>query len=103
MTIRVALRHETVYQYDREVGIAPHVVRLRPAPHARTPIRSYSLKIEPEKNFLNWQQDPYGNFLARLVFPKPARRLSVTVDLTADLVEALAPRETFVDPASKGP
>jgi len=72
MSIRVALTHATRYRYDRAVSLAPHVVRLRPAPHCRTVIPSYSLRIKPEQHFLNWQQDPFGNHQARLAFPQPA-------------------------------
>jgi uncharacterized protein (DUF2126 family)/transglutaminase-like putative cysteine protease len=85
MGIRVGLNHVTRYKYDRPLTLLPHVVRLRPAPHTRTPILGYSLRIEPDSHFLNWQQDPYSNFLARLVFPKMADELCVTVDLVADL------------------
>ena len=75
MAIRVALNHVTHYSYDRPVQLAPHVVRLRPAPHSRTPITAYSIRVTPEDHFLNWQQDPFGNWQARLVFPKLAREL----------------------------
>ena len=70
MAIRVALQHRTTYAFDRFVNLSPHEVRLRPAAHARTPIQSYSLRILPAKHFMNWQQDPYGNWIARAVFPK---------------------------------
>src|SRR5262245_59365527 len=100
MGIRVALRHVTRYTYDRPVSLNPHVVRLRPAPHARTPIASYSLRIEPTPHFLNWQQDPYSNYTARLVFPMLAKELVVTVDLVADLVP-INPFDFFVEESAE--
>jgi uncharacterized protein (DUF2126 family)/transglutaminase-like putative cysteine protease len=96
MAIRVALNHRTAYRYDRLVTLTPHVVRLRPAPHCRTPVLSYSLKVEPEAHFVNWQQDPYSNHLARLVFQKPARALSLEVDLVAEL-SVINPFDFFVE------
>ncbi len=83
--IRVSLTHLTEYTYDRPVALSPHVVRLRPAPHCRTHIESYSLSVAPEKQFLNWQQDPFANWQARLVFPEKAQKLSVRVELVAHI------------------
>ena len=85
MPIRVALQHRTSYAYDKPVQLAPQVVRLRPAPHCRTPVLSYSLKVTPEQHFINWQQDPHGNFLARLVFAEKTREFRVVVDLVAEM------------------
>ena len=85
MSIHAALYHRTTYCFDKEVTIHPHIVRLRPAPHSRTRILSYSLKVEPAGHFINWQQDPFGNYLARLVFPEKADKLEIVVDLVADL------------------
>ena len=96
MAIRVALHHQTSYHFDRPVGVSPHVIRLRPAPHARTPIRAYSLKIEPAKHFINWLQDPFGNFQARLVFPEKIRELAITVDLVAEMT-VINPFDFFVE------
>jgi uncharacterized protein (DUF2126 family)/transglutaminase-like putative cysteine protease len=85
MAIRVALNHKTSYTYARPVWLSPQLVRLRPAPHTRTAVPSYSLKVEPKEHFVNWQQDPYGNRVARLVFPKKTKQFSIEVDLIADM------------------
>ncbi|WP_457442825.1 transglutaminase family protein [Roseateles sp. P5_E4] len=85
MSIHVALKHVTRYKYDRPVSLGPQVVRLRPAPHCRTPVLSYSLRIEPADHFINWQQDPFANYLARLVFPEKTTEFTVTVDLVAEM------------------
>jgi len=97
MAIRVALHHKTRYAYDRSVQLGAQLVRLRPAPHARTPVLSYSLKVEPAEHYINWQQDPFGNFMARLVFPEKTRALCVEVDLVADLT-VINPFDFFVEP-----
>ncbi len=96
MAIRVAIRHTTHYRYDRKVRMSPHVIRLRPAPHTRTPIEAYSLKIRPQTHFLNWQQDPFGNYQARVTFPEPARELWVEVEVIADLV-SINPFDFFLE------
>ncbi len=96
MGIKVALEHRTSYTFDRLVEVHPHVVRLRPAPHSRTPIEAYSLKVEPADHFINWQQDAFGNFLARLVFPNRARSLTITVGLIADM-KVINPFDFFIE------
>jgi uncharacterized protein (DUF2126 family) len=85
LSIHVALNHLTHYRYDRLVGLSPQIVRLRPAPHCRTRILSYSLKVSPAEHFINWQQDPEANYLARLVFPDETRSLRIEVDLVAEM------------------
>jgi uncharacterized protein (DUF2126 family)/transglutaminase-like putative cysteine protease len=96
MGIKVALEHRTSYTFDRLVEVYPHVVRLRPAPHSRTPIEAYSLTVEPADHFINWQQDAFGNFLGRLVFPTRARSLTITVGLIADM-KVINPFDFFIE------
>src|SRR6478736_2049483 len=96
MGIKVALEHRTSYTFDRLVEVHPHVVRLRPAPHSRTPIEAYSLQVEPADHFINWQQDAFGNFMARLVFPNRARSLTITVGLIADM-KVINPFDFFIE------
>ncbi|HAN99935.1 MAG TPA: IMP dehydrogenase, partial [Planctomycetaceae bacterium] len=98
--IQAALYHRTTYTFDRNVSVHPHIVRLKPAPHCRTPILSYSLRVEPQDHFLNWQQDPQGNFLSRFVFPKPTREFVVTVDLVADMT-VVNPFDFFVEESAR--
>ena len=96
MTIRVAIRHKTVYSFDRPVSLSPHVFRLRPAVHSRTPIKAYALRIEPKNHFINWQQDPFGNILGRVVFTDKCQKLSVEVEVIADMT-VINPFDFFVE------
>ena len=100
LSIHVALSHITHYKYDRLVTLGPQIVRLRPAPHSRTQILSYSLNIEPADHFINWQQDPFANYQARLVFPKPTQEFKVTVDMVVDMV-TLNPFDFFLEPEAE--
>ena len=100
MSIRVALNHVTHYRYDRLVGLSPQVVRLRPAPHCRTPIHSYSMRVEPAEHFINWQQDAFANYQARLVFPEKTTEFKVTIDLVAEMA-VYNPFDFFLTPEAE--
>ncbi|MGQ1783524.1 MULTISPECIES: transglutaminase family protein [unclassified Saccharicrinis] len=96
MAIKVAIRHNTYYKYDRLVSASPHVIRLRPAPHSRTRIHSYSLNISPKEHFINWQQDAFGNYLARVVFKDKLKELKVEVEVIAEMT-VVNPFDFFVE------
>jgi len=98
--IHVALSHLTRYRYDRRVSLSPQVVRLRPAPHCRTPVLSYSLNVAPQTHFINWQQDPFSNYLARLVFLEKTDQLQVKVDLVAEM-SVYNPFDFFLEPVAE--
>ncbi|GAB4042387.1 transglutaminase family protein [Spirosoma litoris] len=96
MAIKVAISHKTAYNFDRLVGLSPHIFRLRPAPHSRTPIDGYTFKIFPENHFINWQQDPFGNYQARVVFPEKTKTLRIEVEVLARL-EVINPFDFFIE------
>jgi uncharacterized protein (DUF2126 family)/transglutaminase-like putative cysteine protease len=100
VSIHVALNHVTHYRYDRPITLSPQIVRLRPAPHCRTRILAYSLSVEPANHFINWQQDPEANYLARLTFPEKTQELLLTVDLVAEMA-VLNPFDFFLEPYAK--
>ena len=100
MSIQAALYHRTTYHFDKEISLFPHIVRLKPSPHCRTPILSYSLRIEPADHFINWQQDPFGNYLARLVFPEKTKKLEIVVDLVAEMT-SINPFDFFLEEAAE--
>ncbi|MCB1225612.1 MAG: transglutaminase family protein, partial [Verrucomicrobiales bacterium] len=100
MSIHVALRHRTTYRYDRPVHLGPQVIRLKPAPHCRTRILTHSLRVTPRTHFLNWQQDPQSNYLARLVFPEPTREFRVDVEVIAEMA-VLNPFDFFLEPGAE--
>jgi transglutaminase-like putative cysteine protease len=100
MPIQVALTHRTVYRYDRAVALGPHLVRLRPAPHCRTPVSAYALHLTPARHCINWQQDPFGNFVARVIVPEKTSEFVATADLIAEMAP-INPFDFFADESAK--
>jgi len=96
MSIKVAISHKTAYKFDRSVSLSPHIFRLRPAAHSRTTVEGYTFKVFPENHFINWQQDPFGNYQARVVFPEKTTELRIEVEVIARL-KVINPFDFFVE------
>ena len=96
MSVKIAISHKTTYKFDQSVKLFPHVFRLRPAVHSRTAIEGYSFKISPDNHFINWQQDPFGNYQARVIFPDKIKELKVEVEVIAKL-QVINPFDYFVE------
>ena len=95
MAILIAIKHSTTYKYDHPVNMGPHVIRLKPAPHSRTKIHSYSLNIAPKEHFINWQQDSFGNYLARIVMHEKVKEFKVDVEVVAEMT-VINPFDFFI-------
>ena len=96
MAIKIAISHKTSYKFNKAVSLSPHIFRLRPAPHSRTPIEGYTFKVFPENHFINWQQDPFGNYQARVVFPEKTDELRLEVEVIAQM-KVINPFDFFVE------
>lgn len=100
MPIKVSLNHKTEYKFDRKVSLSPHLIRLRPAPHTRTPIKAYSLKVDPSAHFINWQQDPFGNYISKITFNEKTDHLKIQIDLIAEL-SAINPFDFVIEESAR--
>jgi uncharacterized protein (DUF2126 family)/transglutaminase-like putative cysteine protease len=97
MSVRIAITHQSIYHYDKFVTVGPHLIRLKPAPHCLAHCLAYSLKVSPSEHYIHWQQDPFNNHIARLVFKKPTNHLNVSVELLVDL-SPVNPFDFFIEP-----
>jgi uncharacterized protein (DUF2126 family) len=83
--VRVLLQHRSRYIYPRPTTLGPHLIRLRPAAHARARIESYGLRVTSPGE-VRWQQDPAGNFVARAGWGEArVPELEVAVELAVDI------------------
>jgi uncharacterized protein (DUF2126 family)/transglutaminase-like putative cysteine protease len=99
--VRLFVQHKTAYQYPKPAALGPHLIRLRPAAHTKAKIETYSLKIAQPCE-LRWQQDPAGNWVARVSFPKGSRydALNITVEMAVE-IHPVNPFNFFLDESAE--
>jgi transglutaminase-like putative cysteine protease len=98
--LRIQLEHDTCYRYDRSVVLSPQRIRLRPAPHNRTELGDYRMQVAPATHRLDWQQDAFGNHIARVLFDGPVTEFAISVALIA-VPRPVNPFQFLVDPEAE--
>ena len=100
MSIHVALHHQarpTATTGWSTLGAAGRAPAARAAlPHADPVL--LAARSSRQSHFINWQQDPYGNYLARARVPREDdASFEVEVDLVADMA-VINPFDFFLEP-----
>jgi transglutaminase-like putative cysteine protease len=84
--VKIGIRYETIYRYDRAVRFSPHDVRLFPRSDRFVQIARLDFRTMPETT-VRFGRDVFDNVVASCFFEKEAEALELRLEVDVEIVK----------------